>query len=199
MKKVLLATAVVMAMGSTTAMAETEGGRINFEGLVSAETCQKVVTSSVGSSETDGTVTLNTAHVSDITAEVADTTAGAKAEDFSIAIDCTDAGTSPAKASLTLSSSFSNTKGTLDNDETLSRNGEAAAKAVDIAVHRVADNTNALSLVKINDPANTMDQEFINNIATYNFKASYVKSSDAGAEVTTGPVTTNAIYTFSYE
>lgn len=198
MKKVLLATAVVMAMGSTSAMA-TEGGRINFEGLVSAETCQKVVTSSVGSSETDGTVTLNTAHVSDITAEVADTTAGAKAEDFSIAIDCTDAGTSPAKASLTLSSSFSNTKGTLDNDETLSRNGEAAAKAVDIAIHRVADDTNALSLVKINDPANTMDQEFTNNVATYNFKASYVKSSDAGAEVTTGPVTTNAIYTFSYQ
>lgn len=198
MKKVLLATAVVMAMGSTSAMA-TEGGRINFEGLVSAETCQKVVTSSVGSSETDGTVTLDTAHVSDITAEVADTTAGAKAEAFSIAIDCTDAGTSPAKASLTLSSSFSNTKGTLDNDETLSRNGEAAAKAVDIAIHRVADDTNALSLVKINDPANTMDQEFTNNVATYNFKASYVKSSDAGAEVTTGPVTTNAIYTFSYQ
>lgn len=198
MKKVLLATAVVMAMGSTSAMA-TEGGRINFEGLVSAETCQKVVTSSVGSSETDGTVTLNTAHVSDITAEVADTTAGAKAEDFSIKLDCSEAGAGLEKASLTLSSSFSNTKGTLDNDETLSRNGEAAAKAVDIAVHRVADDTNALSLVKINDPANTMDQEFINNVATYNFKASYVKSSDAGAEVTTGPVTTNAVYTFSYQ
>ncbi|EAZ9180700.1 TPA: fimbrial protein [Salmonella enterica] len=198
MKKVLLATAVVMAMGSTSAMA-TEGGRINFEGLVSAETCQKVVTSSVGSSETDGTVTLNTAHVSDITAEVADTTAGAKAEDFSIKLDCSEAGADLEKASLTLSSSFSNTKGTLDNDETLSRNGEAAAKAVDIAIHRVADDTNALSLVKINDPANTMDQEFTNNVATYNFKASYVKSSDAGAEVTTGPVTTNAIYTFSYQ
>ncbi|ECU9839662.1 fimbrial protein [Salmonella enterica] len=195
MKKVLLATAIVMAMGSTSAMA-TEGGRINFEGLVSAETCQKVVSSAAGDSATDGTVTLKTAHVSDITAEVSDTAAGAKAEDFSIAIDCSEAGASPAKASLTLSSSF---KGTLDNDETLSRAGEAAAKAVDIAVHRVADDTNALSLVKINDPANTMDENFTNNIATFNFKASYVKSSDAGAEVTTGPVTTNAIYTFTYE
>ncbi|ECF5898185.1 fimbrial protein [Salmonella enterica subsp. salamae] len=198
MKKVLLATAIVMAMGSTSAMA-TEGGRINFEGLVSAETCQKVVSSAAGDSATDGTVTLKTAHVSDITAEVSDTAAGAKAEDFSIAIDCSEAGASPAKASLTLSSSFSNTKGTLDNDETLSRAGEAAAKAVDIAVHRVADDTNALSLVKINDPANVMDENFTNNVATFNFKASYVKSSDAGAEVTTGPVTTNAIYTFTYE
>lgn len=76
MKKVP-ATAIVMAMGSTSAMA-TEGGRINFEGTVSAETCQKIVSSAVGDSVTDGTVTLKTAHVSDITAEVSDTAAGAK-------------------------------------------------------------------------------------------------------------------------
>lgn len=40
MKKVLLATAVFIALGSSSVMA-VEGGRINFEGLVSAETCKK--------------------------------------------------------------------------------------------------------------------------------------------------------------
>lgn len=53
--------------------------------------------------------------------------------------------------------------------------------------------------MKINDPSNTMEESFTNGIATYNFKASYVKSSDAGASVTTGLVSTNAIYTFTYE
>jgi len=98
-----------------------------------------------------------------------------------------------------MSSTFGNTKGTLDNDETLSRNGIEAAKAVDIAVHRVDDATSALSQVKINDLSTTLDQPFTNNVATYNFKASYVKSSDANAEVTTGLVATNATYTFTYE
>ncbi|MFP5775646.1 fimbrial protein [Salmonella sp. 741265098_PSA] len=191
MKKVLLATAVFMALGSSSVMA-VEGGRINFEGLVSAETCKKVVSSAVGNSNIDGTVTLKTAHVSDVTAEVQNSTAGVNAEDFSIIIDCSDAGAGLAKSYLTMSSSFSNTKGTLDNDETLTRS------AVDIAVHHV-DDTNALSLVKINDPSNTMEESFTNGIATYNFKASYVKSSDAGASVTTGLVSTNAIYTFTYE
>ncbi|WP_183052993.1 fimbrial protein [Salmonella enterica] len=197
MKKVLLVTAVFMALGSSSVMA-VEGGRINFEGLVSAETCKKVVSSAVGNSNTDGTVTLKTAHVSDVTTEVQNSTAGVNAEDFSIIIDCSDAGAGLAKSYLTMSSSFSNTKGTLDNDETLTRSGIEAAKAVDIAVHHV-DDTNALSLVKINDPSNTMEKIFTNGIATYNFKASYVKSSDAGASVTTGLVSTNAIYTFTYE
>lgn len=198
MKKVLLATAVLMALGSSSAMA-VEGGRINFEGFVSAETCKKVVSSSVGDSITDGTVTLETAHVSDVTVEVQPTTAGVNAKDFSITIDCSEAGSSLAKAHLNMSSTFGNTKGTLDNDETLSRNGIEAAKAVDIAVHRVDDATSALSQVKINDLSTTLDQPFTNNVATYNFKASYVKSSDANAEVTTGLVATNATYTFTYE
>ncbi|EEK3689815.1 fimbrial protein [Salmonella enterica] len=197
MKKVLLATAVFMALGSSSVMA-VEGGRINFEGLVSAETCKKVVSSAVGNSNIDGTVTLKTAHVSDVTAEVQNSTAGVNAEDFSIIIDCSDAGAGLVKSHLTMSSSFSNTKGTLDNDETLTCSGIEAAKAVDIAVHHV-DDANALSLVKINDPSNTMEESFTNGIATYNFKASYVKSSDAGASVTTGLVSTNAIYTFTYE
>lgn len=198
MKKVLLATAVFMALGSSSVMA-AEGGRINFEGFVSAETCEKIVSSSVGDSVTDGTVTLETAHVSDLSAEVQPATAGVNAKDFSITIDCSKAGNNLAKAHLIMSSAYGNTKGTLDNDETLSRNGQAAAKAVDIAVHRVDDATSALSQVKINDLSTTLDQPFTNNVATYNFKASYVKSSDAGAEVTTGLVATNAMYTFTYE
>ncbi|MDU2938667.1 MAG: fimbrial protein [Enterobacteriaceae bacterium] len=198
MKKVLLATAVFMALGSSSVMA-AEGGRINFEGFVSAETCEKIVSSSVGDSVTDGTVTLETAHVSDLTAEVQPTTAGVNAKDFSITIDCSDTGSTLVKAHLSMSSTYGNTKGTLDNDETLSRNGVDAAKAVDIAVHRVDDATSALSLVKINDLSATLDQPFTNNVATYNFKASYVKSSDASATVTTGLVATNAMYTFTYE
>lgn len=198
MKKVLLATAVFMALGSSSVMA-AEGGRINFEGFVSAETCKKVVSSAVGDSVTDGTVTLETAGVSEITSEVQPATAGTNAEDFSITIDCSDTGTGLKDAHLSMSSTFGNTKGTLDNDETLSRNGIDAAKAVDIAIHRVDDATSGLSLVKINDLSTTMDQPFTNEVATYNFKASYVKSSDANATVTTGLVATNAIYTFTYE
>ena len=198
MKKVLLATAVFMALGSSSAMA-VEGGRINFEGLVSAETCKKVVSSAVGNSETDGTVTLKTAHVSDVATEVQPTAAGTNAEDFSITIDCSTSGSTLATAHLNMSSTFGNTKGTLDNDETLTRNGVEAAKAVEIAVHRVDDATSGLTLVKINDLSSTLDQAFTNNVATYNFKASYVKSSDAGAAVTTGLVATNAVYTFTYE
>lgn len=197
MKKVLLATAVLMAMGSTTAMA-TEGGRINFEGLVSEQTCQKTIHSKVGDSETDGTVTLATAHVADITGEVQAATVGVNEEEFTIAINCKDAGTPPTTAHLSMSSTYGNTKGTLDNDETLSRNGVGAAKAVDIAIHRV-DDTGTLNQVKINDLSTTLDQAFVNKVATYKFKASYVKSSDANAQVTSGLVSTNATYTFTYE
>lgn len=198
MKKVLLATAVFMALGSSSAMA-VEGGRINFEGLVTAQTCKKVVSSSVGNSETDGTVTLDTASVGDVTAEVNATAAGVNAKDFSIIIDCTSTGTALQNAHLSMTSTYGNTKGTLDNDETLTRNGVEAAKAVDIAVHRVDDTNSTLSLVKINDLSATLDEPFTNNVATYNFKASYVKSSDANASVTTGLVVTNATYTFTYE
>ncbi len=197
MKKVLLATAVLMALGSSSAMA-VEGGRINFEGFVSVETCQKIVHSSVGDSDTDGTVTLETAHVGDITGEVQAATVGVNEEDFSIAINCKDAGNSPTTAHLSMSSTYGNTKGTLDNDETLSRNGVGAAKAVDIAIHRV-DDTGTINQVKINDLSTTLDQAFVDKVATYNFKASYVKSSDANAEVTSGLVATNATYTFTYE
>ncbi|NGZ39486.1 fimbrial protein, partial [Salmonella enterica subsp. enterica serovar Typhi] len=55
MKKAILAAAMVMAMGSTSAMA-VEGGQIEFHGLVSATTCSKVVSSSRGNQATDGDV-----------------------------------------------------------------------------------------------------------------------------------------------
>lgn len=197
MKKVLLATAVVLAMGSTSAMA-TEGGRINFEGLVSTETCTKTIKSSVGDSDTDGTVTLATAHISEIDSEVDNVKAGAKPEDFSIIINCSQADPAKTKVDLSLSSSFSNSKGTLYNNVDLSRNGEAAAQGVDIAVHSVGA-SNSLSLVKINDSSNKLSQSFnANGVATFDFVASYVKADSATA-VTSGPVSTNAIYTLVYQ
>lgn len=196
MKKVLLATAVVLAMGSTTAMA-TEGGRINFEGLVSTETCTKTIHSVVGDSDTDGTITLGTAHISEIAAEVNTAAAGAKPEDFSIIINCSQANPAKTTVDLSLSSSFSNSKGTLNNNVALSRNGEAAAQGVDIAVHSVGA-ANAVSLVKINDPSNKLSQTFNAGVATFDFKASYVKA-DSTTAVTSGPVSTNAIYTLVYQ
>lgn len=79
MKKAILAAAMVMAMGSTSAMAaDAEGGQLNFHGLVSATTCSKVVSTSRGDESTDGNIYLETATPADITTEVADATYGAK-------------------------------------------------------------------------------------------------------------------------
>ncbi|MGJ2492013.1 fimbrial protein, partial [Salmonella enterica subsp. enterica serovar Paratyphi A] len=51
--------------------------------------------------------------------------------------------------------------------------------------------------VKI-DGAEIHEASFKNKVATYNFMASYVRA-DASKEVTTGHVTTNAMYTFTYQ
>ncbi|EKN7211282.1 fimbrial protein [Salmonella enterica] len=189
MKKAILAAAMVMAMGSTSAMA-VEGGQIEFHGLVSATTCSKVVSSSRGNQATDGDVYLTTAAPGDITEGVAANAYGALPAPFSIILDCSGAAdvTDATKASLVMDSSFSNTTGTLDNDTTLS-----GAENVNIAIHDADTKTQ----VKI-DGAEIHEASFKNKVATYNFMASYVRA-DASKEVTTGHVTTNAMYTFTYQ
>ncbi|CAD7560751.1 Fimbrial protein YadN [Citrobacter europaeus] len=197
MKKAILAAAMVMAMGSTSAMAaDAEGGQINFHGLVSATTCSKVVSTSRGDESTDGNVYLETATPADITTEVADSTYGAKAEPFSIILNCKDAAevTTTTKASLSMVSAFGNTKGTLDNDTNLTAAGMAAAKNVNIAIHDDVSKT----LMKV-DGADVHEATFNEGkIATYNFVASYVKANGTDT-VTPGHVTTNAMYTFTYQ
>lgn len=198
MKKAILAAAMVMAMGSTSAMAaDAEGGQINFHGLVSATTCSKVVSTSRGDESTDGNIYLRTATPGDITTEVADTTYGALEEPFTIILNCKDAsevvgGTTVAKLSMV--SAFGNTKGTLDNDTNLTAAGMAAAKNVNIAIHDDVSKT----LMKV-DGADVHEATFSEGkIATYNFVASYVKANGTDT-VTPGHVTTNAMYTFTYQ
>lgn len=197
MKKAILAAAMVMAMGSTSAMAaDAEGGQLNFHGLVSATTCSKVVSTSRGDESTDGNIYLETATPADITTEVADATYGAKAEPFSIVLNCKDASevTTGTKASLSMVSSFGNTKGTLDNDTNLTAAGMAAAKNVNIAIHDADTKT----LMKV-DGADVHEATFdASQVATYNFVASYVKANGID-DVTPGHVTTNAMYTFTYQ
>ncbi|WP_423061544.1 fimbrial protein [Citrobacter portucalensis] len=196
MKKILLVAAIAFA--STTAMAaDIEGGQINFHGLVSATTCAKVVSTTRGTESTDGNVYLETATPADINAEVSPTAFGAKAEPFSIILNCKDAAAitgGSSKASLVLGSSFSNAKGTLNNDTNLTVDGAAAASNVNIAIHD-ADTKAQVKVdgVEVHEATFNTDKE-----ATYNFMASYVKAV-AGDDVTPGHVTTNAMYTFTYE
>jgi type 1 fimbria pilin len=199
MKKVLLATAMTMALGiasGSALAADIEGGQINFHGLVSASTCETTITSSHGSQTTDADVYLATVAPGDIKGEVSTSEAGAAQEPFSIVVDCTGA-TGVAEGTplnLVMASTFANTKGTLNNDEDTTVNGVAAATNVDIAIHN-ADNNNAQVPV---DGATAQTTTFgADSKATYNFIASYVKS--VGTEdVVPGVVTTNAMYTISY-
>lgn len=198
MKKVLLATAMTMALGivSSSALAEgVEGGQINFHGLVSASTCDTTVTSSHGKSTTpDGDVYLDTVAPVAITSTVQDAAPGTAPEPFSIVIDCSkSADFTATTATLTMASTFADTTGTLNNDDNVTINGVGAATNVDIAIHN-ADKNN--KLVKV-DGADAQTATFVANKATYNFIASYVLS-ETGKTPTPGHVTTNAMYTFTY-
>ncbi|ASG89508.1 fimbrial protein [Salmonella enterica] len=198
MKKAILAVAMVMAMGSASAMADdVQGGQINFHGLVSATTCSKVVSTSRGDEATDGNVYLETAAPADITKAVQSASYGAKPQPFTIVLNCKDAAEVTAGttvAQLTMTSSFSNTQGTLDNDKNLVTAGIAAADNVDIAIHDVTAKTQ-MKVDGSDAHSATFDE---NKIATYNFMASYVRDVEAN-EVTPGHVTTNAMYTFTYQ
>lgn len=70
----------------------------------------------------------------------------------------------------------------------------AAAKNVNIAIHDADTKT----LMKV-DGADVHEATFdASQVATYNFVASYVKANGID-DVTPGHVTTNAMYTFTYQ
>ncbi|MEG1689435.1 MAG: fimbrial protein [Hafnia sp.] len=190
MNKKLLAVVLAascFSAGSVMAADENTGGQININGLVSDETCP----ASVNGGDNDVNVTLKTAKPGEITALNA-AALGAYPEAINIIVDCKNA--SLAKANLTMVSTFHSTsQGTLNNDSSLS----GPAQGVNIAIHNVKDATPVQ--VKVNDPASVTTSDIDSNkIATFNFMASYVKSSPT-ATVTTGPVKTNATYLITYQ
>lgn len=179
------------AFVSSAFAANIDGGQLDISGLVSTNTC----TLHVNGGAQDGLIILNTAEVADITDEVSDTQAGAKKEPFSILVDCSSASPSPGSTTqLSMGSVFfSNSKGTLNNDTSISQ----PATGVNIAIHKVDNSTGDISQVKINDPSAVQTGTLVNGKYTYNFLASYVKQSTLIA-VGAGYVKTNAAYTVNY-
>ncbi|EDH5628926.1 fimbrial protein [Salmonella enterica subsp. enterica serovar Claibornei] len=192
MKKTLLAAALVMVSGSALAI----DGQIDFYGRVAPGTCETHIVNKNGSSIIgDGEVRLQTAQIADITSAVQAQTPGAKAEDFAITADCQGAIKSLA---LTMSSpAYAANDGTLKNNTNVTVGGSAAATNVNIAVHDVTSGTP--TLVKMNDASDAHILTLSGTSeGTYYFKASYVRA-DGSQDVTDGHVTTNALYTITYQ
>lgn len=207
MKKTILLAAVVMAMGTGSAMAakgdQVAAGQITFNGQVDPATCiAHVVDGGKTSIGSDGTVTLKTVTLADMSAagtvKAAET--GLNAKDFSISIDCTNADADMETVALYMSSAdFANNDGTLANNTNITLgSGIKMANGVSIAVHEV-DSAGALSLVNMvnhsDDHSLAVDKD--TRLATYNLRASYVKAPGTAA-VTSGAVTTNSVYSIVY-
>ncbi len=120
------------------------------------------------------------------------------AEDFSIIIDCSDAGLGVEimrRPVLTLLAAIRRAPRMAGG--ALTRSGIEAA-AVDIAVHHV-DDANALAGENPAIASNTMEESFTSGIATtQTLKRLTCNRLMRSASVTTGLVSTNAIYTFTY-
>ena len=196
MKKTLLAAALVMVSGSALAV---DGGHIDFNGLVQSGTCKVgVVDAGMHGITTDGVVTLDTANVTDNFAEVNATAVGLLPKEFMISVNCEPGKT---EASLTMgSASYANTSGTLNNNMNITVNGIQPAENVNIAVHNMTNKSGAAEIkqVHMNNSAEkhllTLDA---NGDGQYVFNASYVQAPNS-QDVTSGHVTTNALYTITY-
>ncbi|EDV5648883.1 fimbrial protein [Salmonella enterica subsp. enterica] len=194
MNKTLLAIAFSTALLSSSAFA-LDGGQVDFAGLVSDNTC----TPHVNGGSQDGQVQLNTAVTANVASDpgVQGSEPGVQPEPFYITVDC---GSSNAntKAHLSMASTFfSNSLGTLNNDDSISN----PATGVNLAIHQVDDSGSALAYtqVKVNDAADIHDASFnADGVAKFNFVVSYVKQSDA-VPVTAGYVKSNTAYTVTYE
>ncbi|EGT0666797.1 fimbrial protein [Citrobacter werkmanii] len=193
MKLKLIALSLVLSAASTSAFA-IDGGQVDFAGLVSDNTCIPHVN---GGSQ-DGQVQLNTAKVGDISADggVQPAAVGVQPESFYITVDC-GADNVNQKAHLSMASTFfSNSNGTLNNDDSIS----SPAAGVNLAIHAVDGTTGSLvyKQVKVNDPADTHEAPFgTDGIAKFNFVVSYVKQS-AAVQVAAGYVKSNTAYTLTY-
>ena len=194
MNKTLLAIAFSTALLSSSAFA-LDGGQVDFAGLVSDNTC----TPHVNGGSQDGQVQLNTAVTADVASDkgVQGSEPGVQPEPFYITVDCGSSNTN-SKAHLSMASTFfSNSLGTLNNDDSISN----PATGVNLAIHQVDDSGSALAYtqVKVNDAADIHDASFnADGVAKFNFIVSYVKQSDA-VPVTAGYVKSNTAYTVTYE
>ncbi|EIR5014285.1 fimbrial protein, partial [Salmonella enterica] len=191
----LIALSLVLSAASTTSAFALDGGQVDFAGLVSDNTC----TPHVNGGSQDGQVQLNTAVTANVASDpgVQGSEPGVQPEPFYITVDC---GSSNAntKAHLSMASTFfSNSLGTLNNDDSISN----PATGVNLAIHQVDDSGSALAYtqVKVNDAADIHDASFnADGVAKFNFVVSYVKQSDA-VPVTAGYVKSNTAYTVTYE
>ncbi|EEM2359874.1 fimbrial protein [Salmonella enterica subsp. enterica] len=195
MKLKLIALSLVLSAASTTSAFALDGGQVDFAGLVSDNTC----TPHVNGGSQDGQVQLNTAVTANVASDpgVQGSEPSVQPEPFYITVDC---GSSNAntKAHLSMASTFfSNSLGTLNNDDSISN----PATGVNLAIHQVDDSGSALAYtqVKVNDAADIHDASFnADGVAKFNFVVSYVKQSDA-VPVTAGYVKSNTAYTVTYE
>ncbi|MRG18242.1 fimbrial protein [Escherichia coli] len=188
LKKSAIAAALVMFTSSAFAL---DGGQLDFAGLVSDNTCIL----HVNGGAQDGQINLETATMAEVTGAgvVNAANVGAKAEPFSITVDCSANTPAAAEANLNMSSVFfSNSQGTLNNDMSVSQ----AASGVAIAVHYVPS-AGTFEQVKINDSTDIKNLTLTNGKGTWNFQASYVKQA-ASIPVVAGFVKTNAAYTITY-
>ena len=193
MNKTLLAIAFSTALLSSSAFA-LDGGQVDFAGLVSDNTC----TPHVNGGSQDGQVQLNTAVTADVASDkgVQGSEPGVQPEPFYITVDCGSSNTN-SKAHLSMASTFfSNSLGTLNNDDSISN----PATGVNLAIHQVDDSGSALAYtqVKVNDAADIHDASFdADGVAKFNFVVSYVRQSSA-VPVTAGYVKSNTAYTLTY-
>ena len=194
MKLKLIALSLVLSAASTTSAFALDGGQVDFAGLVSDNTC----TPHVNGGSQDGQVQLNTAVTANVASDpgVQGSEPGVQPEPFYITVDC---GSSNAntKAHLSMASTFfSNSLGTLNNDDSISN----PATGVNLAIHQVDDSGSALAYtqVKVNDAADIHDATFdADGVAKFNFVVSYVRQSSA-VPVTAGYVKSNTAYTLTY-
>ncbi|MEB7577293.1 fimbrial protein [Citrobacter portucalensis] len=195
MKLKLIALSLVLSAASTTSAFALDGGQVDFAGLVSDNTC----TPHVNGGSQDGQVQLNTAVTANVASDpdVQGSEPGVQPEPFYITVDCGSSNTN-TKAQLSMASTFfSNSLGTLNNDDSISN----PATGVNLAIHQVDDSGSALAYtqVKVNDAADIHDASFnADGVAKFNFVVSYVKQSDA-VPVTAGYVKSNTAYTVTYE
>lgn len=193
MKLKLIALSLVLSAASTSAFA-LDGGQVDFAGLVSDNTC----TPHVNGGSQDGQVQLNTAQTADISNDLGVQTSavGVQPESFYITVDCGTSNTNSTAHLSMASTFFSNSEGTLNNDDSISE----PATGVNLAIHQVDGSGSALAYtqVKVNDAADIHDASFdANGVAKFNFAVSYVKQSTA-VPVTAGYVKSNVAYTVTY-
>ncbi|MFV0261973.1 MAG: fimbrial protein [Kluyvera sp.] len=193
MKLKLIALSLVLSAASTSAFA-VDGGQVDFAGLVSDNTC----TPHVNGGSQDGQVQLNTAQTADISNDLGVQTSavGVQPESFYITVDCGTSNTNSTAHLSMASTFFSNSEGTLNNDDSISE----PATGVALAIHQIDGSGSALAYtqVKVNDASDVHDANFDpNGVAKFNFAVSYVKQSTA-VPVTAGYVKSNVAYTLTY-